>query len=76
MTGNKLLRLPAEGRLLVCADLRGNLRDFLQVVARFEALPKDRYLLFLGDLIHGPVAQAHTWPEEPPWRCRPIAPST
>jgi hypothetical protein len=62
VSGNKLLRLPDHGRLLVCADLRGNLRDFLQVVARFERLPEDRHVLFLGDLIHGPLDGEKGWP--------------
>lgn len=47
----------------MCADLRGNLRDFLQVVARFERLPEDRHLLFLGDLIHGPLDGEKGWPQ-------------
>ena len=59
----KLLRLPAHGRLLVCADLRGNVRDFMQVVARFERLPTDGQLLFLGDLIHGPYLTEAEWSE-------------
>ncbi|MDW8280585.1 MAG: metallophosphoesterase [Myxococcales bacterium] len=57
----KLLRLPAQGRLLVATDLRGNVRDFMQIVARFERLSTDGYLLLLGDLIHGPYLTESEW---------------
>jgi hypothetical protein len=59
----KLATFPAHGRLLVAADLHGNLRDFLTVVARFERLGDDAHLLFLGDLLHGPLLPETAWAE-------------
>ena len=66
---SKLLRLPARGRLLVVADLHGNLRDFLTVAALFERLSAGEpdaagevCLLFLGDLLHGPYLPLEQWP--------------
>lgn len=63
---SKLLRLPASGRLLVVADLHGNLRDFLAVAAIFERLCEttaagEVFLLFLGDLLHGPYLPREQW---------------
>lgn len=63
---SKLLRLPAFGRLLVVADLHGNLRDFLTVAALFERLGEttaegEVFLLFLGDLLHGPYLPFQQW---------------
>ena len=59
----KLVRYPDRGRLLVAADLHGNLRDFLAVVARFEGMGDDAHLLFLGDLLHGPLLAPEAWPQ-------------
>lgn len=63
----KLLSLPDRGRLLVAADLHGNLRDFLTLAERFERLSdrigEDAQLLFLGDLIHGPYLPPQAWQE-------------
>lgn len=58
----KLVRYPDRGRLLVAADLHGNLRDFLSIVARFEGMGDDAHLLFLGDLLHGPLLLPEQWP--------------
>lgn len=64
---SKLLRLPARGRLLVVADLHGNLRDFLSVAAAFERMQvggdcgDEVFLLFLGDLLHGPYLPPEQW---------------
>lgn len=61
----KLLSLPSRGRLLVASDLHGNLRDFLNIVERFERLSdrmgEEAHLLFLGDLIHGPYLPPSLW---------------
>lgn len=73
----KLARYPDRGRLLVAADLHGNLRDFLSIVARFEGMGDDAHLLFLGDLLHGPLLPPEQWPTaaagggQPPLRGRP-----
>jgi hypothetical protein len=73
----KLVRYPDHGRLLVAADLHGNLRDFLSIVARFEGMGDDAHLLFLGDLLHGPLLAPEGWPApaggpgQPPLRGRP-----
>lgn len=61
---SKLLRLPDRGWLLVAADLHGNLRDFLTIVALFERRQRQDpsgHLLFLGDLVHGPYLPFEEW---------------
>jgi hypothetical protein len=61
----RLLRLPERGRLLLCTDLHGNLRDFQRMRALFEQAHdagQQPYLLFSGDLIHGPSCEPEEWP--------------
>jgi len=63
----RVLHLPDHGRLLVCTDLQGCLRDYQTIVARFhERLREtkgDTYLLFTGDMVHGPHIDAEEWPD-------------
>jgi hypothetical protein len=63
----RVLRLPDHGRLLVCTDLQGCLRDFERFVQIFEhALHHhhgDAHALFTGDLIHGPHIDPEDWPD-------------
>lgn len=62
----RVLRLPDHGRLIVCTDLQGCLRDFHRIVEVFEATlaaTGDAQLLFTGDLIHGPHLDEHDWPD-------------
>jgi len=63
----RVLRLPDHGRLLVCTDLQGCMRDFQRMVQVFEeALDRhhgDAHLLFTGDLIHGPHIDPEDWPD-------------
>jgi len=63
----RVLRLPDHGRLLVCTDLQGCMRDFQRFVHVFEeALLKhhgNAYALFTGDLIHGPHIDPEDWPD-------------
>ncbi|HUJ61745.1 MAG TPA: metallophosphoesterase [Kofleriaceae bacterium] len=63
----RVLRLPDHGRLLVCTDLQGCMRDFDRMVEIFEhALIEregDAHLLFTGDLIHGPHIDPDDWPD-------------
>lgn len=63
----RVLRLPDKGRLIVCTDLQGCMRDFLRIVEVFEAALHryrgDAHLLFTGDLIHGPHMDEHEWPD-------------
>jgi hypothetical protein len=63
----RVLRLPDHGRLLVCTDLQGCLRDFQRFVQIFEqALIEyhgDAHVLFTGDLIHGPHIDPEDWPD-------------
>ena len=63
----RVLRLPDHGRLLVCTDLQGCMRDFLRMVEVFEeALDRhhgDAHLLFTGDLVHGPHIDPRDWPD-------------
>ena len=54
---DRVLIYPKKGNLLVCSDLHGNKKDYLQMLDIFESelkQSKDTHLLFLGDLIHGP----------------------
>lgn len=63
----KVIRIPPQGRAILCTDLHGNLQDFERVVAAFrEALEEqsgEAYLLFTGDLVHGPCYDEETWPQ-------------
>jgi hypothetical protein len=62
----RVLRLPARGTLIVCTDLQGCLRDFHRIVEIFDdamAATGDAYLLFTGDLIHGPHLDEQDWPD-------------
>jgi hypothetical protein len=63
----RVLRLPDHGRLLVCTDLQGCMRDFQRMVTIFEdALLEhhgNAHLLFTGDLIHGPHIDPEDWPD-------------
>ncbi len=63
----RVLRLPDHGRLLVCTDLQGCMRDYLRFVEVFEealhANHGDAHVLFTGDLIHGPHIDPDDWPD-------------
>jgi Calcineurin-like phosphoesterase len=62
----RVLRLPDRGRLIVCTDLQGCLRDFHRIVEIFDeatAATGDVHLLFTGDLIHGPHLDERDWPD-------------
>ncbi|MEZ4400918.1 MAG: metallophosphoesterase [Kofleriaceae bacterium] len=63
----RVLRLPDRGRLIVCTDLQGCLRDFHRIVEIFDeadaATGGDAHLLFTGDLIHGPHLEPADWPD-------------
>ena len=63
----RVLRLPDRGRLLVCTDLQGCMRDYLRFVELFEQALHDHhgeaYALFTGDLIHGPHIDPEDWPD-------------
>jgi hypothetical protein len=63
----RVLRMPDKGRLLVCTDLQGCMRDFNRMVEIFEkALIQyqgDAHLIFTGDLIHGPHIEPEDWPD-------------
>src|SRR6201994_2186499 len=63
----RVIRLPDKGRLLVCTDLQGCMRDFDRIVELFEqALLEcggDAHLIFTGDLIHGPHIEPEDWPD-------------
>lgn len=62
-----VLRLPDKGRLLVCTDLQGCLRDYHRIVQLFvdeyERTRGEAYILFTGDLIHGPHISPDDWPD-------------
>lgn len=63
----RVIRLPDKGRLLVCTDLQGCMRDYLRMVEVFEQTlvdcNGDAHLLFTGDLIHGPYIEPDNWPD-------------
>src|SRR5215213_114162 len=63
----RVIRLPDKGRLLVCTDLQGCMRDFDRMVEIFEQAlidyEGDAHLLFTGDLIHGPHIEPEDWPD-------------
>jgi hypothetical protein len=63
----RVIRLPDKGRLLVCTDLQGCMRDFDRMVEIFEqaliAYEGDAHLIFTGDLIHGPHIEPEDWPD-------------
>jgi hypothetical protein len=63
----RVLRLPDRGRLLVCTDLQGCMRDFDRIVELFEQAlldhQGDAHVLFTGDLIHGPHIDPEDWPD-------------
>ncbi len=63
----RVLRLPDHGRLLVCTDLQGCMRDFQRFVEIFEqallTYHGDAHVLFTGDLIHGPHIDPEDWPD-------------
>ena len=61
----RILWLPKRGRLFAATDLQGNLEDFARIRELFvKALRRgeDAYLLFTGDLIHGPEIPPEHWP--------------
>ncbi|HTE51471.1 MAG TPA: metallophosphoesterase [Kofleriaceae bacterium] len=62
-----ILHLPDHGRLIVCTDLQGCLRDFEQIVNVFlrarDDSGGDAHLLFTGDLVHGPHIDRKDWPD-------------
>jgi len=62
----RVLQLPDSGRLIVCTDLQGCLRDFEAVVEVFlRRLTEtgDAHVIFTGDLIHGPRLAPEEWPD-------------
>jgi hypothetical protein len=63
----RVIRLPDKGRLLVCTDLQGCMRDYKRMVEVFEqaliTYEGDAHLLITGDLIHGPHIEPEDWPD-------------
>jgi len=62
----RILRLPSSGHLLVCTDLHGNLLDFTRmkdIFLRSKEGGEDPFLLFTGDLVHGPNWKKEDWPD-------------
>ena len=60
-----ILHLPPRGTLVASTDLHGNLPDFECLEQRFRTLMStegDAYLLFCGDLVHGPIYSRKQWP--------------
>ncbi len=66
MTPPKIIKLPDSGRLFVATDMQGNLRDFQAVIAKFDERMQshgDAYVVFTGDLVHGPSISVEEWPD-------------
>jgi hypothetical protein len=67
--GRKVARLPERGTLLFATDLQGNFADYVrlkEIYAEEEASGNEPFLLFAGDLVHGPseaLADPEVWPE-------------
>lgn len=63
----KVIRIPPQGRAILCTDLHGNLGDMERVIAAFRrALAEENgqaWLVFTGDLVHGPCYPRQGWPE-------------
>lgn len=63
----RVIRLPGHGRLIVCTDLQGCMRDFRSIVAVFEQRVQDNdgdaHIIFTGDLVHGPHLTQDQWPD-------------
>lgn len=63
----RVIRFPDHGRLIVCTDLQGCLRDFHAIAEIFaradEETRGDAHLLFTGDLVHGPHIDREDWPD-------------
>jgi hypothetical protein len=63
----RVIRMPDHGRLLVCTDLQGCMRDYKRMVEIFEqaliTYQGDAHLIFTGDLIHGPHIEPEDWPD-------------
>lgn len=63
----RILQLPESGRLLVCTDLQGCMRDYQTIVGRFEDLWTETggqaHILFTGDMVHGPHISENDWPD-------------
>jgi hypothetical protein len=63
----RVIRLPDRGRLLVCTDLQGCMRDFQRMVEVYEQALLDNsgdvHLIFTCDLIHGPHIEPEDWPD-------------
>jgi hypothetical protein len=63
----QVLDLPDHGRLLVCTDLQGCLRDYHKIVEWFHCARAetrgDAHIIFTGDLVHGPHIDPVDWPD-------------
>jgi hypothetical protein len=62
-----VLRLPDHGRLIVCTDLQGCLRDYDEIVEIFHRAMQESeghaHVIFTGDLVHGPHIEPDEWPD-------------
>lgn len=67
--GRKVARLPVRGTLLFATDLHGNRKDYERlkaIYAQEEAAGNEPFLLFGGDLVHGPspdLNEPGEWPD-------------
>ncbi len=65
--GDRIIRLPDHGTLLISTDIHGNYDDYLRMRSLFEDAYRrsngDAWMLFTGDLIHGPPYTQQEWPD-------------
>src|ERR1700752_1352034 len=63
--GNVFRIPPGPGRVIISTDIHGHLEDFRRVAQAFERwlARGDAYLIYTGDLVHGPCYERTQWPE-------------
>jgi hypothetical protein len=63
--GNVFRLPPGPGRVIISTDIHGHLEDFRRVAQAFERWLQrgDAYLVYSGDLVHGPCYEKAQWPE-------------
>jgi hypothetical protein len=67
--GRRVLRLPSSGVLLFATDLQGNFGDYERMKVLYlaeKASGNEPFLLFAGDLVHGPspdMNEPDAWPD-------------
>jgi hypothetical protein len=63
--GNVFRITPGPGRVIISTDIHGHLEDFRRVAQAFERwlARGEAFLVYTGDLVHGPCYEKDQWPE-------------